>query len=427
MTPPPTIFVQIAAYRDPQLEPTLTDMLRHADHPEHLRFGICRQFHPGDGFDRLDAYRDDARFRILDVLYTRTRGACWARNFVQRLYAGETYTLQIDSHMRFAPGWDTTLIEMLTDLQAAGYPKPLLTAYVPSFDPEHDPEARVLAPWRMGFDRFIPEGAVFFMPEIIPGWESLTLPVPARFYSAHMTFTIGAFSVEVQHNPEYYFHGEEISIGVRAYTHGYDLFHPHRCVIWHEYTRKGRTKQWEDDESWVDRNNRSHFTNRQLFGMDGVAQVGHDGPYGFGESRTLADFEAYAGMRFADRRVQRYTLDGHAAPNPAPETFESPEAYEASFTKVFKHCIDLHRDRVPRDDYDFWVVAFHGPDGETLYRQDSNAEEVAHLKSGEDSNIQVWREFMTEAQPAYWVILPHTSADGWQEQIRGELTPVSYA
>jgi hypothetical protein len=76
-----------------------------------------------------------------------------------------------------------------------------------SFDPDNDPAGRMQEPWRMAFDRFIPEGAVFFLPETIPGWQSLTEPVTSRFYSAHYCFTLGQFSKEVQHNPEYYFHG----------------------------------------------------------------------------------------------------------------------------------------------------------------------------------------------------------------------------
>jgi hypothetical protein len=106
-----------------------------------------------------------------------------------------------------------------------------LHGYVPSFDPENDPEVELKNHGEWSFDRFIPEGAVFFLPETIPGWKDLKKPVPARFYSAHFCFTLGAFSLEVQHNPEYYFHGEEISIAVRAFTHGYDLFHPHRVLL----------------------------------------------------------------------------------------------------------------------------------------------------------------------------------------------------
>ena len=288
------IFVQIASYRDPQLIPTLKSMLENAKKPKNLRIGICRQYHPDDKFDILDEYKDDKRFRVVDVLYSESKGVCWARNQVQQLYEGEEYTLQIDSHMRFEKDWDDTFIKMIKQLQKKGFEKPLLTAYVSSFNPDNDPVERIREPWRMAFDRFIPEGAVFFLPETIPGWQNLNEPVPSRFYSAHFCFTVGEFAIEVQHDPEFYFHGEEISIAARAFTHGYDLFHPHKVAIWHEYTRKGRTKQWDDDKEWGRRNSHSHLINRKLFGMDGEKQEGQDGPYGFGPFRTLKDYEKYA-------------------------------------------------------------------------------------------------------------------------------------
>ena len=83
------IFVQIAAYRDPQLEPTIKNMLENAKRPKNLRIGICRQYNPDDQFDLLEEYRKDKRFRILDVLYSDSKGVCWARNQVQQLYEGE--------------------------------------------------------------------------------------------------------------------------------------------------------------------------------------------------------------------------------------------------------------------------------------------------------------------------------------------------
>jgi hypothetical protein len=39
------IFVQIASYRDPQLEPTIKNMLENAKKPKNIHFGIARQFH----------------------------------------------------------------------------------------------------------------------------------------------------------------------------------------------------------------------------------------------------------------------------------------------------------------------------------------------------------------------------------------------
>lgn len=416
-----TIFLQIAAYRDPQLLLTIEDLLQQAERPQNLRIGICRQYHPDDEFDNLDQYREDERFRIIDVLFSETKGVCWARNQVQQCYEGETYTLQIDSHMRFVKNWDSILIDMLLQLQESGVAKPLLTAYVPSYDPENDPEGRKQEPWRMNFDRFIPEGAIFFIPEAIPDWQDMEAPVPSRFYSAHMAFTLGEFSLEVQHNPEYYFHGEEISIAVRAYTHGYDMFHPHRVVIWHEYTRKGRTKQWDDDKEWGNKNVQSHLTNRKLLGMDGETQVGHEGKYGFGTARTLQQYEEFAGISFSRRAIQQYTLDKKYPPNPGPNEIGGIEAWNRSFLSIFKHCIDIHRMSVPEDDYDFWAVAFHDKDHETMYRQDADKAEIERMMSDPDGYCKVWREFQTETKPDYWVVWPHSESKDWCERLTGKL------
>ncbi len=64
------IFVQIASYRDPQLIPTIKSMIENAKRPKNLVIGICRQYHPEDGFDSLEEYSKDKRFRVVDVLYS---------------------------------------------------------------------------------------------------------------------------------------------------------------------------------------------------------------------------------------------------------------------------------------------------------------------------------------------------------------------
>ena len=414
------IFIQVASYRDPQLILTIKSAIENAKSPENLVFSIARQFHPDDKFDDLSEYKNDDRFKILSIPYDETKGVCWARNLTQQQYDGEKYTLQIDSHMRFAQNWDEILIEMLEDLISDGYKKPLLTTYVPSFDPDNDPGGRVNSPWRMSFDRFIPEGAIFFLPETIPNFEKLTKPVPARFYSAHFCFTLGQFVVEVQHDPRFYFHGEEISIAVRAFTHGYDLFHPHKIVMWHEYTRKGRTKQWDDDKTWGEKNKNSHLLNRKLFSMDGE-KYDEDlfEEFGFGKQRTLRDYEKYAGILFEKRAVQQETLDKRYPPN--TYNYNSEEEWKDSFASIFKHCIDLYKDSVPYKDYDFWVVAFHDDDGNTIIRLDANKDEVTRIMSSKDNFYKIWREFPTTHKPAYWVVWPHSESKGWCEKIEGRL------
>ena len=411
-----SIFVQIASYRDPQLIPTLTDLVAKAKFPDELKICVCWQH---DDKEDISKFKDDNRFIFLDVPYEKSLGTCWARNMIQQYYKDEDYTLQLDSHHRFVQDWDDILIKMIKQLKKKGHKKPLLTGYIPSFDPDNDPGARIQIPWKMNFDRFIPEGAVFFLPASIDDFQQRNEPVPARFYSAHFCFTLGKFCKEVPHDPEYYFHGEEISIAARAYTHGYDLFHPHRVVIWHEYTRKGRTKQWDDDKNWVEKNNRCHSRNRKLFEMDGEKRDVDFGKYGFGKKRTLRDYERYAGIHFKKRAVQKYTIDNELAPNPYNYTSEAE--WEKSFLRIFKHCIDVGYDKVPHKDYDFWCVAFKDKDGKDIYRKDADKEEIERMFNDPDKYCKVWREFNTEVTPTSWIVWPHSVSKGWQDPITGFL------
>lgn len=413
-----SIFIQIASYRDPELVPTLDDLFKNASNPDRLKVCIAWQHSSDDSWDNLDKYQKDSRVKIIDIPYKKSKGACWARNIIQGEYSNEDYTLQLDSHHRFIKGWDSELITMYKNLQSKGVDKPLLTGYIPSFDPENDPAGRTQEPWWMTFDRFTPEGVVFFLPASIPGWKELNSPVPSRFYSAHFAFTTGKFCLEVPHDPEFYFHGEEITIAVRAFTHGYDLFHPHKVIAWHEYTRKGRTKNWDDNPEWSQANKHTHSQTRKLLGIDGeIDEQLRNGPYGLGTTRTLVEYEKYAGIRFRDRGIQQYTLDNQLAPNPPVSNYD-----ESFFTK-FKHCIDIHKDSVPENDYEFWVVAFHDKDGKDLYRKDCDKAEVETLLTSanvKDGWINIWREY-DGPKPNKWVVWPFSTSKGWCERIEGNL------
>ena len=356
----------------------------------------------------------------MDIPYSESQGVRWARNKVQSLYQNEKYTLQLDSHHRFAQDWDAQLIDMLVSLQKKGHKKPLITSYIPSFDPDNDPAARVNEPWKMNFDRFIPEGAVFFLPASFDSWEDKNEPLPGRFYSAHFAFTVGEFCKEVPHDPNYYFHGEEISIAVRAFTHGYDIFHPHKVLVWHEYTRKGRTKQWDDDKEWVRRNNECHLRNRKLFEMDGEKNDIDFGSYGFGKVRTLRDYELYSGLCFGKRAITKRVQDHKSPPDPETSTLDY-ETFQTHLMSIFKHCIDIQYGQVPENDYDFWAVAFKDENGIDLYRKDADKDEILRIKNDPDGYCKVWREFQTDKKPTSWIVWPHSVSKGWADPITGNL------
>lgn len=355
------IFVQVASYRDPQLIPTLHSLIRQASRPDRLRVVVCWQHgldemigkffahgfshwqvvaHTGHTVHRL--VLAEATVELIDVPAMESQGACWARNLIQQQYAGESYTLQIDSHHRFVQGWDQMAIDMLASVRDESE-KPVLTAYLPAFEPaDEDPSRRAQAPTLLRFDRFAAAGALLVASRRIPDWEALTRPIPARFYSAHFAFADGHFATTVQHDPEYFFHGEEIAIAARAFTHGYDMYHPHRVLAWHEYTRGYRAKMWDDHTPenqarglvkmpWFERDKLSQARNRALLGVDGVRAAGIDfGLYGLGQVRTLAEYEAYAGVSFARRAATPEALRGDLPTRDAAHPEASPARLRGS-------------------------------------------------------------------------------------------------
>lgn len=400
-----TIFVQIASYRDPELLPTLRDLFDKAANPDNLHVCVAWQHSPEDKWDNLDEFKDDTRLTIIDIDHTASKGACWARNLIQQEYRKEKFTLQLDSHHRFVKNWDKLCIEMLKGLQERGYKKPLLSSYIPSYNPKNDPEGRVNKPWGMSFDRFTPEGVVFFLPYYI---ENNPLnPIPARYFSAHFCFTIGKHVEEVQHDPEYYFHGEEITLAVRSFTHGYDLFHPNKVLAWHEYTRVGRVKQWDDDPTWGDKNTACHKKVRSLLGIDGENEI-KETKYGLGKKRTLQEYETYAGIRFEERSITEACKQ-----NKIP-----PGEEDAEYFMEFKHAIDLHPSQFPEDDYTFVAVIFEDINGKELFRQDINQQEISrHLKTTKETgnHFTVWRTY-NGPKPNHIVIWPHSESKKWGEK-----------
>ena len=410
-----TIFISIASYRDPELLPTLRDCLANAKNPDKLRFGICWQY---DETENVDEFINDPRFKFIKVPYQLAKGACWARNLVQELYSDETYYLQLDSHHRFDKNWDVTLIKMFKQLKKKGHKKPLLTAYLPGFFPDNDPAGRVNECWSLEFDRFMPEGPIFIKPHTIPNWKELTEPIPSKFLSGHFIFTIGKWAREVKYDPHYYFHGEEPSLAARSFTHGYDLFHPHKLTIWHEYTRSGKTKQWDDDKEWSRRNSVSYSRYRHIHGMGGELEdsLTDIEKYGFGTERTLKEYERYAGVKFSTRQVHKHTAEYH--PLPVPQ-----ENFEAGLLSKVKVCIDIWKEILKEPDYDAFAVAILDENGQDLYRQDIQPSEVYSLikQDPNDQFIHFWREYMGDKQPTSWRVWPHSASKGWVDRIENNI------
>jgi hypothetical protein len=412
-----TIFVSIASYRDPELVKTVKDMLSKAKEPDNLRITVAWQHSQEDAWDNFkDLFEKDHRFNIIDIDHKDSLGVCWARNTIQQHYNNEDYYLQLDSHHRFSQNWDRTLKDWTNFLMCDGFEKPILSSYLPSYDPKD--EIKLFEVWGLNIDRFLPEGAVFLRPHYVDNWQDLNKPFRSRFLSAHFIFTVGQFAREVLYDPNLYFHGEETSISARAYTHGYDIFGPHIPVIWHEYTRDGKKKHWDDVSNWSELDIQSYARFRKLFGMDpgcSPCQRKNLEPYAFGAIRTLEDYEKYSGLKFSTRQIHNQTRTNQFPP--------ITEDYESGLRDVKKYCVDIYKQSLIEKDYDCFVVAFMDENGNEIHRQDANKQEIERLFSEDkkDLFLHIWREFESSSKAKKWRVWPHSESKGWMDKIEQDI------
>ena len=114
----PDLYVQIPAYRDRELVPTLRDLYARASRPGRLRVRVMWQRSADEVLP--DDVRALPRLEIDEVSAATSEGCNWARLRLQESWAGERYTLLLDSHHRFVDGWDDLALEMVEQLRAAG-------------------------------------------------------------------------------------------------------------------------------------------------------------------------------------------------------------------------------------------------------------------------------------------------------------------
>ncbi len=293
----PSIFVQIASYRDPELLPTIVNALEQASYPQEITFGVVWQGKAGIDDIPLQ-WLNHCRVLLLDS--DQARGVGWARAKTQTLWEGEPYTLQIDSHMRFVPDWDALLIHLLHQCPSR---KPLLTAYPPAYTPPdvlHPGE-----PTSLGASHFTEQGSLGLV-STRPLGHYLT-PQAGMFIAAGFWFAPSQFIHEVPYDPLLYFQGEETNLSIRAWTHGWDIFHPNRIVCYHEYTRTGKPRHWEDHPHWWELNQITHHRLHQLVNP-GLGNNLH--PYGLGAHRSLSAYEAFSGINFQQRTIAHTARQG---------------------------------------------------------------------------------------------------------------------
>ena len=290
----PMIFVNIAAYRDSELVPTIADLFAKARYPHEINVGLVQQTLPGDVTVRHD------RVTIMHLDAQRARGPCWARHMGYKLWSGEAYVLQIDSHMRFADGWDRLLLDQLAMCPSA---KPLLTTYPCGYEPPN--RLMSTASCFLAAKAFSSSGVLSQQGIIMPPPEK---PLPTAFLGAGFLFGPSVWIQEVRYDPLIYFQGEEQTLAARLWTNGWDMFGPTHCIIWHNYVPKSRPLHWEDHSNWGQADIRSMARVRRILRQDD-AQVDVSG-FDLGTVRSFDDYQRFAGVDFRARTIAQHALDG---------------------------------------------------------------------------------------------------------------------
>ena len=164
-----SIFISLAAFREHLLAQTLRSAFDQAENPDKIFIGAVvqncfgndgRQCKTGlevigknaagrDQVKMSDAPPDEngievfctdpkykkycemGHIRVLYLHDTDALGPAVARYYASKLHAGETYFMQMDSHLEFAPQWDTQYIDEVK--AAKSFPKAVLSSYPPGF------------------------------------------------------------------------------------------------------------------------------------------------------------------------------------------------------------------------------------------------------------------------------------------------------
>lgn len=235
-----TIFVSIAAFRDTEVVPTLQDLRSKAAHPDRIFVGVVLQV---TADDNIVLPTDDPWYnthvRTVHMHARHAKGPCPARAMAQLLYRTEDYCLQIDAHMRFRQNWDTYLIQEL-----AACPTPsraLLTTYPVGYQlPNHVPnETRgtFLYPWKFDDDGMLRQKARYMDK------QSAAEPICCSLFAAGFCFGPATWLTrDCPYDGTLHdlFFGEEMSVAIRLYTAGYDLYAPRQTVCFHLWSRAHR-------------------------------------------------------------------------------------------------------------------------------------------------------------------------------------------
>jgi len=327
----PRIFVTIPAYRDPETNKTICSLYETAKYPDRISIGVIWQVDtsPANADSSCfavqlpDAAWSTTNVRQLTLDYRHATGPCLARAMAQSLHRGEEYILQVDSHMRFRENWDEYLLQQIS--QCPDPDKSVLTAYPPAYVLDANGEAEcvnnetrstILVPWKFSDSMLRQKG------RLLQKASSRVIPCP--LYAAGFNFSSASVIKDCPYDGtlHHLFFGEEMSMAVRLYTHGYDFLAPCQSVCYHKWTRDHRPTIQEDTKVNGTQGVGSVLTKAEHAVQEQrtrsiavvLSQLRGTGP-GLGTVRTATDFASRVGVCFADETFAPDAENGGLSPD----------------------------------------------------------------------------------------------------------------
>ena len=193
-------------------------------------------------------YCDAGQVRVVYVHESESLGPAMARYHASKLWGGETYYVQTDSHLQFAVEWDEKYRDEFK--AAKSYPKVVLSSYPPGFSPGNGNAVHESSGARLCFcETKVEDPNPIVRINTGRGYSGdEKFPTQIPFIAAGFFFTRAEFLVDVPFDPfnPWVFMGEEIALSMRAWTHGWDIYAPRKNLIAHQYRpgRMGLPKFW---------------------------------------------------------------------------------------------------------------------------------------------------------------------------------------
>ncbi len=305
-----TIFVSIPSYRDPECQYTIQNLFQTATFPDRIFIGVCMQYDriADENCFVLPPQRPN-QVRMMHIDHRDAKGPSYARFMVEKLYNNEDYILQIDSHMRLRPNWDTFLIEKLNQCPSS---KPIITAYplgytLPNNIPLNEStRGTLLCASHFDKDNVLRiKGKRFRAKDNIDENEI----VPSLFWASGFSFTNSKVYEEVPYDPlPHLFFGEESIMCARLWTSGYDFFATKEAVAYHLWSRSNRPvfQQHTNEEK-----EKQKAQSRKIV-MDLLCNNNNNTSYKYnlGNVRTLNEFQDHIGVSFNDLMIKDFAKYG---------------------------------------------------------------------------------------------------------------------